>query len=38
MDFIDHARLEKLATRMGNSSYSRYLLSLVHSGARMPLE
>jgi glucose-1-phosphate thymidylyltransferase len=38
MRFIDDADLEKLAARMGNSSYGRYLLSLVHSGARMPLE
>jgi glucose-1-phosphate thymidylyltransferase len=38
MRFIDDAGLEKLAARMGNSGYGRYLLSLVHSGARMPLE
>jgi glucose-1-phosphate thymidylyltransferase len=38
MRFIDDADLEKLAARMGNSGYGRYLLSLVHSGARMPLE
>jgi glucose-1-phosphate thymidylyltransferase len=38
MYFIDDAKLERLAARMGNSSYGRYLLSLVQSGARMPLE
>ena len=38
MRFIDDAGLAKLAARMGNSGYGRYLLSLVHSGARMPLE
>jgi glucose-1-phosphate thymidylyltransferase len=38
MRFIDDSDLEKLAVRMGNNSYGRYLLSLVHSGARMPLE
>ena len=38
MRFIDDADLERLAARMGNSSYGRYLLTLVGSGARMPLE
>jgi glucose-1-phosphate thymidylyltransferase len=38
MRFIDDADLERLAMRMGNSGYGRYLLSLVHGGARMPLE
>jgi len=38
MRFIEDAGLEKLAARMGNSGYGRYLLSLLHSGARMPLE
>jgi glucose-1-phosphate thymidylyltransferase len=38
MRFIEDADLEKLAARMGNSGYGRYLLSLLHSGARMPLE
>jgi glucose-1-phosphate thymidylyltransferase len=38
MRFIDDDDLERLAANMGNSSYGRYLLSLVRSGARMPLE
>ncbi|HUL90812.1 MAG TPA: glucose-1-phosphate thymidylyltransferase RfbA [Burkholderiales bacterium] len=38
MRFIDDGDLEKLAAGMGNSSYGRYLMSLLHSGARMPLE
>ena len=38
MRFIEDADLEKLAARMGNSGYGRYLLSLLDSGARMPLE
>jgi len=38
MRFIDDDDLERLAANMGNSSYGHYLLSLVRSGARMPLE
>jgi glucose-1-phosphate thymidylyltransferase len=38
MRFIGDADLERLAARMGNSGYGRYLMSLLHSGARMPPE
>ena len=38
MGFIKDADLEKLAARMGNGAYGRYLLSVVKSGVRMPLE
>ena len=38
MRFIDDAGLEKLAAGMRNSGYGRYLLSLLGSGTRMPLE
>ncbi|HET7766021.1 MAG TPA: sugar phosphate nucleotidyltransferase, partial [Burkholderiales bacterium] len=38
MGFIKDADLEKLAARMGSSAYGRYLLSVVKSGGRMPLE
>jgi glucose-1-phosphate thymidylyltransferase len=37
MRFIESDQLEALATRMKNSSYGSYLLSLVRDGARMPL-
>jgi glucose-1-phosphate thymidylyltransferase len=38
MGFIGDSDLERLAARMGNSDYGRYLMSLLQSGARMPPE
>jgi glucose-1-phosphate thymidylyltransferase len=38
MRFIEDSDLEKLAAKMGVSAYAQYLLSVLRSGARMPLE